>query len=181
MSSCSIKYKREEFPNRPDEEVAKETALKYGYVAIIRYKNDPSGDYTDFGCCQNDQEVEGYIQSPHCHDSELIYDARKVSVLVTKGSILKRKCNLCGSSAGRRALVLGDANFFFCPQCDLRVCPLCYQTRLPLTDGSSGFGMCPKCNIEVQRAVPGDYGKVPLLPELRHTTQCRKKWWILWR
>ena len=181
MSSCQIKYHRETFPNCSEEEVAKQMALKYGHVAVIRYKNNPDGDYTDFGCCLNDEEVQGYLRSRHCHDAEIIYDARSISVLITKQSILTCKCDICGVSPGQDALELGPSNFSFCPQCDLRVCPMCYQSRLPLTGGSSGFGMCPKCRIAVQRAIIGNYGKVPLLPNLRGKVAQRKKWWEVWK
>ena len=88
MGSVSIEGKRQEFPGKSDREVAEALALKYGFVAVIRYKSNAAGDYSDFGCCLTAAEVEGYLSSPHCHDPEIVYDARSGSLLITEHLLL---------------------------------------------------------------------------------------------
>jgi tetratricopeptide (TPR) repeat protein len=191
MGSVSIEAKRQEFPGKSDQEVAEALALKYGYVAIIRYKSHESGAYSDFGCCLTDAEIQGYLSSPACYDPESLYDARPRSLLITEDLLLASACSLCGKVPAKDSLPLGSPeNFYFCPQCGKFFCPACYQSRLPLTDETSGYGMCPDCRIEVQKAIPGDYGKRPLAtappppgePEEPPgaPAAAKKKWWRLW-
>ncbi|MCP4396505.1 MAG: hypothetical protein GY801_04205 [bacterium] len=185
MSSCSVEYKRKEFPGKSDSEVAEATALKYGFVTIVRYKNSLDGDYTDFGCCINDRDINNYLNSSYCHAPEIIYDARANSLYITEESLLASKCEICGAMPTSDALVFASPmNFYFCPQCALFFCPACYNSRLPLSEETSGYGVCPGCKHEVQRALPGDYGKVPLHPPGLRSKLKRKKWkrvlfWVL--
>lgn len=181
MTVLQISYKREEFPGLSDELVAQEMAQKYGYVAVVRFKEVKDGPYTHFGCCLNDQKVRHYLYDPDHHNAHLIYDARWASVKMTKKNLLSKACELCRLQPDQTALYLNDSNFTFCPQCDMRICGSCYASSLPLSVGSSGFGLCPKCKIEVQRAVVGDYGRVPLLPELRPRPPWEKRWYQFWK
>lgn len=81
MASYPIAPERLEFPGKTDEQIASALAHKYGYVAVVRYKSSASSDYDHFGCCKHDYEVEGYFNSPYCHDTEAIYDGRKPSAI----------------------------------------------------------------------------------------------------
>ena len=162
MSSVSIENLKSEFPGKSESQAAAEYAQKWGFVAIVKYKNSANGDYTDIGCCSSENHVNEYLESPSCHEPELIYDGRKKTMLIKNDSILSSKCSLCNNAPDSNSLVLGSGSeFFFCPNCGKFFCPDCYANELPLTDGASGFGMCTTCNNEVQKAVAGSYGKIP--------------------
>ena len=162
MSSASIANLNREFSNKTESQAAAEYGQKWGYVAIVKYKNSVNGGYTDIGCCLNDDQVNGYLTSPHCHEPELIYDGRDRRLLINKDTILSSKCSLCNDTPNSDSLVLGSGSeYSFCPNCAKFFCPDCYANQMPLTNGTSGFGMCTTCDNEVQKAVPGDYGKMP--------------------
>jgi len=75
MGSIGIKILRAKFPGQTDAEIAAAYAAEAGYHAIVRYKRAGSTEYTNFGCCMSDEEVEGYLRSPYCHDAEIVYVA----------------------------------------------------------------------------------------------------------
>ncbi|HBG60395.1 MAG: hypothetical protein A2Y03_00380 [Omnitrophica WOR_2 bacterium GWF2_38_59] len=160
MSSIGIEYLREKYPGKTDPEIANEMAKRDGYVVIVRYKSSSTArDYSNFGTCHMEEEVNGYLNSPYCHDVEIIYDARKSVLRVTPEMIMAASCESCNKSTTSESLVLmGGNDFYFCPKCAKMFCDRCY-VRLPLTDPSGGYGMCPDCMVEVQRAYPGAYGK----------------------
>ena len=155
----SVSIDRGEHRGKPDAEIAEGIARKHGYVAVVRYKNSAdASEFTNFGTCQTEEEIRGYLSSPHCHDAEIIYDGRATALRVTEDLILKGRCELCGKRASRASLQLMAGNdFYICPKCGLLCCDSCY-VRLPLAS-SPGYGTCPKCRVEVQRALPGFYGK----------------------
>lgn len=157
MSSISIN--RDQYPGKSDEEIAEAIAKKYGYIVIVRYKNSAgSPEFTNFGTCQTEDEIHGYLTSPYCHDVEVIYDGRTTALRVTEEIILKGHCELCGKHTSQESLQLMAGNdFYICPKCGLMYCDGCY-TRLPLTS-SPGYGTCPQCRVEVQRALAGFYGR----------------------
>lgn len=76
MGSVDISTVKAEFPDKTDKETAALFAKKYGYVAIVRYKNTGSDEYNNFGCCHTGAEIENYLNSPHCVDAEVVYDDR---------------------------------------------------------------------------------------------------------
>lgn len=158
MGSLNIQFMRDEYPGKSDPEAAKAFAQKNGYIAIVRYKHSrTSTAFTDIGTCQTEEHIRGYLNSPYCHDAEVIYDGRATALRVTEELILRGHCELCGKRATRESLHLMAGNdFYICPECGLMFCDGCY-VRLPLTS-SPGYGMCPKCRIQVQRAIPGFYG-----------------------
>ena len=162
MSSISIEYLREKYSGKTDPEIAEVMAKQDGYIVVVRYKNSPSAnDYTNFGTCHMEEEVNGYLNSPHCNDTEIIYDARKAVLRITSEMIMDASCELCTKATTSESLVLmGGNDFYFCPKCAKMFCDRCY-TNLPLTDPSAGYGMCPDCMVEVQRAYSGAYGKKP--------------------
>ena len=146
------------YPGKTDDEAAKDFAQKNGYIAIVRYKNSESAsDFTNIGTCQMEQEIQGYLTSPYCHEAEVIYDGRATALRITENLILKGHCELCNKQTTQDSLQLGAGNdFYICPKCGLMFCDNCY-VRLPLTS-SPGYGTCPKCTIEVQRAIKGFFG-----------------------
>lgn len=155
----SIRIDRDKYPGKSDTEIAEAVAKENGCIVVIRYKNsETSNEFTDFGLCQIEEEIHGYLSSPYCHDAEIIYDYRTVVSKITREFILKGKCDLCGKPAGQDSLqLLGINDFYICPECGVMYCAGCY-TKLPLTS-SPGYGTCPKCRIEVKRALPGGYVK----------------------
>lgn len=73
MSSMSID--RNEYPGKTDAEIAEILAKKYGFIAVIRYKNvRESTEFTDFGTCQTEEEIQRYLNTPY--EPELVYDGR---------------------------------------------------------------------------------------------------------
>lgn len=87
MASSSISYEREQFQDKTDHEIATILAKKYGHIVVLRYKNNPSLDYTDFATCDYEQ-VNGYLKSPYCYDIEILYDSRPQGILITSKLIL---------------------------------------------------------------------------------------------
>ena len=156
MSSLSLFNLREQYSGLSEEDIAKTLAEKYQYVAIVRYKNQPDGPFTNFGCCDTQEKLDSYFESPYCHDTELIYDGRKKSLFITEKLILQAHCDLCGKAATRDALVLGGGDDYYACSCGRFFCDNCYL-RLPLTNPAGGYGMCPECRKEVKRAVIGVY------------------------
>jgi len=76
MASSSIEMMREAAPGKTDPEAAEEFAKKNGYVAVVRYKNNPSAaEYTNIGACSNPGQIQNYLTSPYCHAPEVIYKA----------------------------------------------------------------------------------------------------------
>lgn len=72
MGSMSIP--REEYPGKTDAEIAEALAAKYGFVAVIRYKNSPSDtEYTTFAVCQTVEEIDRNLDIQY--EPELIYRA----------------------------------------------------------------------------------------------------------
>ena len=203
----SQRIDREAQPGKSDAEIAAAIATKYGYIAVVRYKNSPTaGEFTNFGTCQTEDEIRGYLSSPNCHDAEIVYDGRSTALRVTEELILKGSCELCDKRASRASLQLMAGNdFYICPKCGLMCCDGCY-VRLPLTS-SPGYGTCPKCRVEVQRALPGFFGKQSgspsskaiaeareakvASPEVhsrgvannfpRETDATQKRWWQFWK
>jgi len=157
MSSISID--RETHSGKSDAEIAEAIAAEYGYIAIVRYKNSANvNEFTNFGTCRTEEEIRGYLSSPYCHDAEVVYDGRSSALHVTEERILKGSCELCHKRTTRQSLQLMAGNdFYICPKCGLMFCDSCY-VRLPLT-ASPGYGTCTICRVEVQRALPGFYGK----------------------
>ena len=95
MRSQSID--REAYPGKSDAKIAEAIARKYGYVAVVRYKNSSTAQaFTNFGTCQTEDEIRGYLSSPHCHDAEVVYDGRSTALRVTEELILRGSCRLCG-------------------------------------------------------------------------------------
>lgn len=156
MTSVNLYNKRKEYPDKSDEEIAQLLAQEYGYVAIVRYKSDPSGDYNNFGCCSSVEKLEGYKNSPYCHDTEIIYDIRKQSLLVTEDLIRNAQCDMCKRSTTEASLTLMAGDDYYACSCGLFFCDDCYM-QLPLTNPAGGYGMCPQCRKEVKRAVVGTY------------------------
>lgn len=98
MGSLNIQTMRIEYPGRSDAEAAKAFAQKHGYIAIVRYKNSSSAsDFTDIGVCQMEDQIRGYLNSPYCHNAEVIYDGRAAigdffqGVPLRKPSIFKKE------------------------------------------------------------------------------------------
>lgn len=78
MGSIRIKYMRDEYPGKSDEEAARAYAQKYGCMAVVRYKGAASAsDFTDIGLCDSEAHIRGYFTSPYCHGAEIIYDGRR--------------------------------------------------------------------------------------------------------
>ncbi len=163
MSSISID--RDKYPGKSDAEIAEEMAREYGFIAVVRYKNSAdASEFTNFGTCQMEEEIEGYLSSPYCHNSEIIYDGRAAALNITEDLILNGNCELCGKEATRESLQLMAGNdFYICPECESMFCDECYPS-LPLTT-SPGYGTCPECRVEVQRALPGFYGNQSGAPD----------------
>ena len=152
MGSRRIERLRKEYPGDSDTEIAQALAQKEGYIAIVRYKNSASApDYTDFGACRMEEEIQGYLNSPYCHDAEVVYDGRPGALQTTEELILNGTCSACGEPASKGLS-------YICGRCASMFCDSCYA-RLPLTGGDRGYGMCPSCRVEVHRAIPGFYGK----------------------
>lgn len=156
MSSLSLYNLRTQYPDQSDEEIARTLAKKYNYVAIVRYKNQPEGAYTNFGCCDSQEKMDSYFSSPYCHDTEVILDNRNQALFITEELILKAKCELCQKSTTPASLVLMGGDDYYVCACGRFFCDACYL-RLPLTDPAGGYGMCPVCQKEVKRAVVGTY------------------------
>ena len=158
MGSLNIHTMRNEYPGKSDADAAKAFAQKYGYIAIVRYKNSSSAsDFTNIGTCKMEDEIRGYLTSPYCHDAEILYDGRATAMRITEELILGGQCELCGKRATRESLqVMAGNDFYICPKCGSMFCDRCY-VRLPLTS-SPGYGICPKCRVKVQRTIPGWYG-----------------------
>lgn len=158
MGSLSLYSQRQEHPGKSDAEIAQLLADKYGYVAVVRYKNSPgSNDYTNLGCCDSQAKLEGYFSSPYCHDTEIVYDSRQNSLYITAELIRNAKCDVCQKPTTEASLtLLGGDDYYVC-SCGRFFCDRCYLTRLPLTNPAGGYGMCPHCRKEVKRAVIGVY------------------------
>jgi hypothetical protein len=154
MGSFDIDAIRSDFPGKSDAEAAKSLAEKYGYIAVVRYKNSSNtSDFTNIGTCKTQAEIRGYLTSPYCHDAEIVYDARSSLFQMDAGYVLKSRCATCSKSASSESLRLGAGNdFYFCPKCGLLFCDDCYG-RLPLTS-SPGYGMCERCKVQVKRTLP---------------------------
>ncbi len=157
MSSLSLFYLRQDHPGKSDEEIARMLAEKYRCVAVVRYKSSADGDYTNIGCCDTRESMDNYFNSPFCHDTQILYDARQKSLLITKELILGAACDLCGKSAGAAALQLHAGDDYYVCSCGRFFCDQCYLSRLPLTNPAGGYGMCPVCKREVKRAIVGTY------------------------
>jgi hypothetical protein len=76
MASFPISEERTRFPGKTDEQIASLLAQEFGYIVVVKYKNSPLSDFENFGCCKEDYEVKGYLNSSFCHGTEIIYDAR---------------------------------------------------------------------------------------------------------
>jgi len=79
----SLDINRYEHPGKSDAEIAEYMAKKSGYIAVVRYKkfrNSP--EFTNFGTCQIMEELHGYLGSPFCHDTEIIYDGRSTALRI---------------------------------------------------------------------------------------------------
>ena len=142
---------------------AQSNAQQYGYVVVVKYKTGTKSESFKLGGCYSEAKIQEYFNSPHCHDPKIVYDARSESIFVTEKDILQGQCNLCSNKPTETSFDIGLGNeFYFCPNCGKYFCTGCYNNELPLTEGSTGYGMCTTCDYEVQRAIPGDYGKIPL-------------------
>ena len=158
MGSLGLYNLRKEYQRKSDEEIARLLADKYGYVAVVRYKNSPdSSDFTNLGCCGTQDKLDGYFSSPYCHNTEIVYDGRQQSLFITEALVRQAKCDLCQKPTTEASLtLLGGDDYYVC-SCGRFFCDRCYLTRLPLTDPAGGYGMCPECRKEVKRAVVGVY------------------------
>ena len=106
MSSLNIQTMRSEYPGKSDADAAKAFAQKHGYIAIIRYKNSSSAlDFTDIGTCQMEEEIQGYLRSPYCHDAEVIYDGRSTALHITEDLIIRGHCELYPSGIRFRRII----------------------------------------------------------------------------
>ena len=153
MASIDIGTVRDMFPEKTDAEAAAAYAVKRGYHVILRYKSG-SGDYNNLGCCKTDEEVQAYMGSPYCHDTEIIYDGRAKALRITREMVLGAKCARCSKGATAESLVLYRGNdFYVCPRCGLMFCDQCIR-YLPLT-GSPGYAKCPTCDVQLKRAMAG--------------------------
>lgn len=77
MGSLQLGHLRIKYPDESDAKIAEIIAKDGGYIVIVRYKNTLSAsDFTDFGTCVTEEEVQGYFSSPYCHDTEIVYDIR---------------------------------------------------------------------------------------------------------
>ncbi len=147
MSSSNIEIMRNAYPEKNDTEAATLYAEKYGYIAIVAYKAlIDSKDFTTIGCCNS--EIENYLNN--CDEASILYDGRSEYVIIHSDDLKKATCSLCKR----------QNDLSFCPNCGKYFCMFCYQNEIPLTEGSSGFGMCTTCEVEVQKALPGEGGKV---------------------
>lgn len=159
MASLDIDSQRREYPGKSDQDIAEILAQQYGYIAVVRYKSHGAAKYTNFGVCTSENEISGYFNSAYCDDVELIYDGRANSLAITEALILKGQCDICEKKASHNSLTVMSGNdFYICGKCAKMFCDGCYS-RLPLTNGHYGYGVCPDCLKEVQRAIPGYYGK----------------------
>jgi hypothetical protein len=177
MGSLDIQSVRSDFPGKSDAEAAKAMAAKYGYMAIVRYKNSGSAsDFTNFGTCTTENEISGYLTSPNCHAAEVVYDGRSAIFPLNANHILKGRCEECGKRSTRQTLKMGSGNdFYFCPKCGLLFCAECY-THLPLTS-SPGFGMCPECSVQVKRAIPSFFVTTTASASDTPNRKHRQSWW----
>jgi uncharacterized Zn-finger protein len=156
MASVRISIIRAKFPGKTDAELAAAYAAEAGYHVIVRYRSGNSREYDNFGCCMSDEELEGYLRSPYCHDAEIVYDRRFKAIRITPDLILGGKCVRCARAANSKSLVLfGGNDFYICPQCGAMFCDGCI-VYLPLT-GSAGYAKCPYCDVVLKRAIPGTY------------------------
>ena len=74
MASASIKGKREEYPGKTDKEICEIIAKnEAGIKTIVRYKQFSGGEYTTFGLCYSDQDLQNYYDSPACQEVEVIF------------------------------------------------------------------------------------------------------------
>lgn len=154
MGSLDIQSARSDYPGKSDQEVARAMAEKWGYIAVVRYKNSPgSSDFTNFGTCMTEAEIRGYLTSPYCHAAEVIFDGRSTLFPMSAAHVLNGRCWTCERNATRESLQLGAGNdFYFCPKCGLLFCDRCYS-QLPLTS-SPGYGTCIRCRVQVKRTLP---------------------------
>jgi hypothetical protein len=66
MSSLNIQSIRSDYPGKSDAEAARAYAQKWGFIAIVRYKNSTSSsDFTNIGTCKTEDEIRGYLSSPN--------------------------------------------------------------------------------------------------------------------
>jgi hypothetical protein len=67
MSSINIESLRSCYPGKSDAEVAEAYAEKYGFIAIVRYKNSTTAlGFADLGACTTEAAIQGYLTSPSC-------------------------------------------------------------------------------------------------------------------
>ncbi|MBT7206124.1 MAG: hypothetical protein HN868_02105 [Gammaproteobacteria bacterium] len=155
----SINIDRAANPDKSDAEIAEVIAKKYGFILVVRYKNltRPS-EFSNFGLCETEEELQAYLSSPGCNHTEIIYDGRGTALHVIEELILKGgHCELCDKPTSLASLQLGYGNdFYICPQCGLMSCEECY-VNLPLLTASHGYGLCPTCHVKVQLALPRFY------------------------
>jgi hypothetical protein len=154
MGSFELDPIRKEYPGKSDQEIASILAQKYAYIAVVRYKNAHArSDFSNIGTCTTEADIRGYMTSPYCHETELIYDARSALFKINAAYVLDGHCATCFRVTTRESLQLAAGNdFYFCPKCGLLFCDRCYS-QLPLTS-SPGYGMCPECNVQVKRTLP---------------------------
>lgn len=154
MGSLDIDFIRKQYPGKSDSEAAKSLAEKHGYLAVVGYKRSSSDDgFSNFGTCSNESEIRGYLTSPYCHGTKVLFDARSSVFHLSAEHVLKGKCASCGRPSTRESLQMGAGNdFYFCPKCGKLFCDNCYP-RLPLT-ASPGYGTCSSCRVEVKRTLP---------------------------
>jgi hypothetical protein len=156
-----IEPTRKDYPGKSDHEIAKALAVKYGYIAVVRYKNSRGrSEFTNLGVCNTEAEIQGYMTSPYCHATEVIYDGRSAFFPLNAAHVINGRCETCGKGATRESLQMGAGNdFYFRPKCGLLFCDRCYG-RLPLTS-SPGYGMCTKCKVQVKRTLPSFFMNQP--------------------
>lgn len=72
MSSLTINKFRDY--GNSDEEIARVIGKANGFFAVLRYKNSQgASEFTNFGTCDNELEVNEYLTSSHCHEAEIVY------------------------------------------------------------------------------------------------------------
>ncbi len=169
MSSLTISTLRSQYPGKSDKVIAQELLNKYStMVAIVRYKNSKNAsEFTNFGTCDSEAEIQGYFSSPYCHQTEMLIDQRStpsnptgIAQEITAAEIQEAFCDLClEHMADEKSLTLNAGNnFYVCAECREFFCENCLK-ELPLSEGTHGVALCHICEKELIRALPGAYFK----------------------
>ena len=72
----SITIPRDDHPGKSDAEIANALAADR-YFAVVRYKNPGLPEFSNFGLCEIPQHLVGYLNSPHCHEAEVVWERER--------------------------------------------------------------------------------------------------------